>query len=142
MAYATPQVKLAAPPSRYRIVEKDRRLIVIDTLTGQRNASADLPTMADLARTETVAAPAAPRPSSTSAPISTPRTKRQTGGPATPNAVSQARLIALVIAAIAVVAVLFLSGLWIAVVIALLIPQVRTPMLEVGRKTLKAWLAP
>lgn len=52
-----------APPGRYKVVERGRRLVVIDTRTGQPAARAPAP-----------AAPAAPRPSAAPVQSTAPRT--------------------------------------------------------------------
>ena len=146
---AVRRVSLDRPlPSRYSIVEKDGRLIVTDMTTGERNASADLPTMADMGRGTTASAPAIVRPESVASTSqtelgpepSTPRTKRRTDG-LPPTGINQAKLAILVVAGVAGVIVLMLTWLWVPLAIAMLIPQVRALALGGMSTAIKRWVA-
>ncbi len=128
------------PPSRYRIEERNRRLVTIDTWSGQETGTAQSSEAASLggrslrlgAGPQTMgqgratlgttavqasadapsAAPTKPGPWG-STPKSLASTERQT------------RIIALVLGAFAVGTVLILTGLWIPVLVIGLVPQLR-----------------
>jgi hypothetical protein len=123
------------PPSRYRVIERDRILITIDTHTGlelgQRppvKLSADNPLQpaAGPARSGQSALNAAPRSPNSSTGVSNDRT---------------ARVMMLVVAVVFSVVVLIVTSLWIPVVIALIIPPVRAAIWTAGKAAVGKFLA-
>lgn len=133
-----------APPSRYRIEEKGGRLIVTDTLTGQRNASADMPRFeTGLSNRTTLAKP----PSTTvkpTAPAASPWTMRTKGGsgsaPESPSNDRAGRIIMLVMLGLMLLAFLIWTGAWILVVFILFIQPVRALALAAVKQAVKRFL--
>jgi hypothetical protein len=97
---------LNAPEPRYKIVERDRRLITIDTKTGAPINDAAIPVAS---RPE-----ASPSPWQRETPQSSGATGKRSG-----------RIAAVIAVSVIVLAFLILSGAWIVVAIALAIAPVR-----------------
>lgn len=135
-------------PSRYRVEERGRRLVTIDTKTGQEYGADN--SLSRLSKPSPVIAP----PSRPSAPmkqqsvlsalvvkaaanVETLSTKPAQSGK---NPGISGKLIALVAAFLFLTAFLIMTNLWPFVVIPLLIPQVRTLVLTRGKAMLKKFL--
>lgn len=131
------------PPSRYRIVERDRRLVTIDTWSGQETGTAESSESASLEGRSTRLG-AGPQDmgqgrallgttasqASAAAPSNAPTNPGPWGmaSKSLASAERQTKIIGLVFAGLAVSAVLILTGLWIPAGIILLVPQVRNPV--------------
>lgn len=114
------------PQGRYKIVERDRRLVTIDTLTGEevglggapkpvdQRSSATMPAVAGA--NQSGRAPAVPTPSP-SPPLSSDEHQGRTG-----------RIMLILVGATALLIFLILSGAWIPAVIITAVPQLRTPI--------------
>jgi hypothetical protein len=113
----------SVPPSRYRIEQRGRRLVTIDTKTGQQAGL--MPPPAGRDPLEGIAAkPVGPKqPLNFGAPARPPLAKLAVSNQGKP-----LKLMALVLLASMAALVLIVTSLWIPVIIALLIPQVRAAL--------------
>jgi hypothetical protein len=119
---------LNAPEPRYRIVERGRRLVTIDTRTGELIGG-------DQIQQKSGEKGAAPNTQSAgSANQSEPQNANSSG----PNRAG--RIAILIVASIAILIVLILSGAWIPVVIAMAIAPVRQPVLTALRAAVERYL--
>ncbi len=138
-----------APPARYKIVERDRRLVTIDTWSGQvvttgsaASTPAEAPRAAEL--DEDIAPPPSPR-----SPWSEPVERLENANPARarqglqPQATDTrgVKIFALVIGGIIFALFLILSGAWIPFLIIAAIPAVRTPVWTALRRAVSLYLA-
>ena len=127
---------LNMPPSRYKIIERDRRLVTIDTLTGAEMGAKAVPvptasapqSEADMNARVSALGPAlkANRPSASTAPAS---------GRA-------GRIAILVMAGIAGLLFLILTGAWVVVAMALAFPPVRAVALTAVKTATARFLNP
>lgn len=147
---------MKAPEGRYRIIERDRRLVTIDTLTGKEIGSggaqrASPPAMPQPHEVRTESAPPAPSLSALNAGSNAPRpglqpqAQRPERMPPSSNAQYArpkvgGRVAALMIGAIMLFFFLAMTGLWIFVVVAFLVPQVRQALLPPLGRGLKRFL--
>jgi hypothetical protein len=139
------------PPSRYRIVERDRRLVTIDTWSGQETgttASSEAASLegrsirlgagpqeigqgrAMLGTTAVQASAAAPSnaPSNTSANAPAKPGPWGVAPPSLASTKRQTKIIGLVFAGLAIATVLILTNLWLPALVVLLVPQIRNPV--------------
>jgi hypothetical protein len=125
------------PPSRYRVIERDRRLITIDTWSGAEVGSqtgAGSAPMASQSPLElSVKAPAAPQPAAKS-PGPWPRGME--GSPVE----KQGRAMMLAVGAIAFALFLFFTSLWIPALILMAIPQSRDPIVSAVKSGVTRYL--
>jgi hypothetical protein len=127
---------LQSPPSRYKIIERGRRLVTIDTLTGQEvglgntlvspDAPVDLPIQSahvatPMESSSPVSSPVPPTPGVRRAPL---RANEQN------DSGRAMRTVHVVIAAIALIAFLIFTGLWMIAAVALFIVPVRQWLLS------------
>ena len=140
---------MALPPSRYRVEERGRRLVTIDTHTG-REYGADMALGPAPVRSQPVVARTAAPPTSTDLvkqrsalsaviaqvaarqPQPVIAVKLKPGG--------AGKLIALVAGGLVLAVFLIVTNLWILVVLPLAIPQVRSFVLPRGMAALKKYL--
>lgn len=143
------------PPSRYRIVERDRRLVTIDTWSGQETGTAASSEAASLER-RSLRLGAGPQnmgqgratlgttasQASADAPSNAPSKPGPWGAaPKSPGSTErQTKIIGLVFAGLAVSAVLILTGLWLPAVVVLLVPQIRNPVWAAAKPALARFL--
>jgi hypothetical protein len=130
---------MEAPPGRYRIVERDRTLVTIDTLTGEAVgqhagpvAEAATPDRGTPEPPLILKAPEAERRSAL-----TPPPRMQVPGIARDR---QGRIVALVAGAIALVAFLMFSGLWIFAAIPFLVPQTRSAIVKFAKEAIPRFI--
>ena len=123
------------PTSRYKIIERDRRLVTIDTLTGAEvgtKAQSPSPTV-----TERDSAEASARTSALS-----PTVKAVRPDPVSPSSDKSGRIGILIAAGIAGAIFLFFTGAWIVVAIALAIPPIRTAAFVAIKLAVRRFLNP
>lgn len=136
---------LDRPPStRYKVIERDRRLVTIDTWSGQETGASASSEAASL-QSRSLRLGAGPQQTgqgraalgtsasqaSADAPSAATATKLSPWGQKPKSIASterQSRIIGLVFAGFAIGTVLILTGLWIPIVIAMLVPQIRNPV--------------
>ena len=139
---------MAMAPSRYRVEERGRRLVTIDTLTGQEYGADD-----GLSRSPIPSSSIAPLPQPSILPrqhsalsalavkatgnVEASSTKPAKSGT---NPGLAGKLIVLVAACLFLTAFLIMTNLWPFVVIPLAIPQVRTIVVTQGKAMLKKYL--
>ena len=133
---------MSIPPARYKIIERDRRLVTIDTLTGaEMGAKAVPPSTTSVPQSE----------ANTSSPVSAlgpvlranrPSTPLTPSASAAPTSDKTGRIAILVTAGIAGVLFLFLTGAWVVVAIALAIPPVRALAITAVKTAIGRFLNP
>jgi hypothetical protein len=151
------------PPSRYRIVERDRRLVTIDTWSGQETGTAASSEAASLegrslrlgagpqnmgqgrATLGTTAVQASANAPSNTASNTLPNAPAKPGpwGSAPKSLASterQTKIIGLVFAGLAVGAVLILTNLWLPAIVVLLVPQIRNAVWSAAKPALTRFL--
>lgn len=143
------------PPGRYRVIERDRRLITIDTWSGQECGTASSSESASLESRSTrlgagpqasgnsrsangsTASQASAAASTTSSSKPGPWGKAPSSLAATER---QTRIIGLAFARLAIGAVLILTHLWIPALVILLVPQIRNPLWAATKPALTRYL--
>jgi hypothetical protein len=123
-----------APPGRYKVVERNRTLVTIDTLTGeavgQRGERPADPRLPDAPLILKAAPPE--RPSALAPPPRMPSSgvARDRSG----------RIATLVFGAVALIAFLMFSGLWIFAAIPFLIPQTRAAIVKFAKEAIPRFI--
>jgi hypothetical protein len=148
------------PPSRYRIVERDRRLVTIDTWSGQETGTAASSEAASLegrslrlgagpqnmgqgrATLGTTASQAsADAPSNAAAPNAVPKPGPWGSAPKSlASTERQTKIIGLVFAGLAIGAILILTNLWLPAIVVLLVPQIRNAVWSAAKPALTRFL--
>lgn len=117
---------MALPKPRYRVVERGRRLVTIDTLTGQEFGAAS------------PAPPAMPHRLSVAPPSEVPT--RPAPGPDKRQSALAGKLIVLAAGGALLAFFLVVTGLWLFALIPFAIPQARTFILAKGKAALAKYL--
>ena len=143
-----------APPGRYRVIERDRRLVTVDTLSGLETGAAASSEAASL-ESRSLRLGAGPQQTGSSRATATTASAASAGTSPSPQSnpgpwgqaatrlsttERQTRIIGLVFVGIAIAAVLILTGLWIPVGVVLLVPQIRTPVWTAAKPALMRYL--
>jgi hypothetical protein len=136
---------LKVPPPRYKIVERNRRLVTIDTWSGEVVTTGSLAAARVAEESEFEEPAAAPSPWAKQASLpplanANPARTSRNSQPQADNA-RAGKVMILVIAGIVFVLFLILSGAWIPVGIVLLIPAVRTPIWNALRGAIGRYLS-
>ena len=116
---------LNIPPSRYKIIERDRRLVTIDTLTGAEMGAKAVPLPTESSpqsEADTISRVSALGPVLRANRPSAPLTPSAS---AAPTSDKTGRIALLVMAGIAGVLFLFLTGAWVVVAVAFAVPPIR-----------------
>ena len=123
------------PPARYKIIERDRRLVTIDMLTGAEIGAKAVPLPTD-------SVPQNEADTATRVSALGPIVKASRPSATAPGSDRTGRIALLVMAGIAGVLFLFLTGAWVVVAIALAIPPVRALAITAVKTAIGRFLNP
>ena len=123
------------PPARYKIIERDRRLVTIDMLTGAEIGAKAVPLPTD-------SVPQNEADTATRVSALGPIVNANRPSATAPGSDRTGRIALLVMAGIAGVLFLFLTGAWVVVAIALAIPPVRALAITAVKTAIGRFLNP